>query len=178
VKTLPCALPDCGTPFERFPGSRRRYCSNRCQGIAARRTVEARYGSSLPAAIRPTVPPLELHCSMCGSCFATADPLRRTCSAGCRHRLTNEVNRRTSPYAARQAEVLAELERARGDWVRTGELAAAVYGADDEANRQAILAVLWRLRGRRADGGRRIESGGGRVRLVSGDDGDIGEVAS
>jgi predicted nucleic acid-binding Zn ribbon protein len=178
MKTLTCALEECSASFQRFPGSKRRYCTRRCEGIGARQTVLARYGSSPPPAIRRSVPPLELHCSICGARFATADPLRRTCSPGCGHRLTNEFNRRSSPYAPRRAEVLAELERARGDWVRTGDLAAAVYGADDAANRQAILAIVWRLRALLADGGRRIECGGGRTRLVSGDDGDTAEVAS
>lgn len=176
MKTLTCALEECGTPFERFPRSRRRYCSNRCQGIAARRTVQARYGSSPPGAIRPSVPPLSLFCSICGARFAPGDALRRTCSAGCRHRLTSEVNRRSSPYAMRQAEALAVLERARGGWVPTAELAAAIYGADDAASRHATVALIWRLRVKHADGGRRIECGGGRTRLVSGD--DTAEVAS
>jgi hypothetical protein len=168
MKTLTCALAECGTPFERFPGSVRRYCSRLCQGRGARRTVIARYGGSCVAPIRLVPPaPLELHCSICARRFRVADLTTRTCSLGCGHRLAGLLQaRRARAPVGRSAELLGILRERRSGFTSTSALAEAMYGLDDYDSRHAARQLLFRLRALYGMDGLVIESDGVGYRLA------------
>jgi hypothetical protein len=168
VKTLTCALEECGKSFERFPGSVRRHCSTLCQGRAAYRTAVARHGGSCVTPIRLVAPPpLDLHCSICARRFRVADLTTRTCSLACGRRLAGLLQeRRARVPVGRSAELLGILRRRRSGFTPTGALAEALYGLDDHDSRHAVRQLLFRLRVLYGMDGLVIESDGVGYRLV------------